>query len=387
MQKELELYLHIPFCVRKCRYCDFLSFAKDESVQKAYVQALCEEIKEWDGFDNRPISTIFIGGGTPSILPATEIGKILQTIREKRDPSFPDPAEITIECNPGTVNARTLQDYRDCGINRISFGLQSADNRELETLGRIHSWEEFQVSYELARKAGFTNINVDLMSALPGQTVESWQRTLEKVLALEPEHISAYSLIIEEGTPFYQMYGEADRCRREDEPQSLLPSEEEEREMYEDTGRILAKYGYHRYEISNYAKKGKECRHNCGYWTGTEYKGFGLGASSLLWHRRYRNTESLKSYLERKWQPELTENLTPQDEMEETMILGLRMMQGVSRAEFRKKYGKDVMEIYGDIIQKYEKMGLLTVNLNGISLTEAGISVSNVILSDFLVSE
>lgn len=387
MQKELELYLHIPFCVRKCRYCDFLSFAKDESVQKAYVQALCEEIKEWDGFDNRPISTIFIGGGTPSILPATEIGKILQTIREKRDPSFPDPAEITIECNPGTVNARTLQDYRDCGINRISFGLQSADNRELETLGRIHSWEEFQVSYELARKAGFTNINVDLMSALPGQTVESWQRTLEKVLALEPEHISAYSLIIEEGTPFYQMYGEADRCRREDEPQSLLPSEEEEREMYEDTGRILAKYGYHRYEISNYAKKGKECRHNCGYWTGTEYKGFGLGASSLLRHRRYRNTESLKSYLERKWQPELTENLTPQDEMEETMILGLRMMQGVSRAEFRKKYGKDVMEIYGDIIQKYEKMGLLTVNLNGISLTEAGISVSNVILSDFLVSE
>ena len=254
MQKELELYLHIPFCVRKCRYCDFLSFAKDEEVQNAYVQALCEEIKGWDGFENRPISTIFIGGGTPTILPARKISRILETIQEKRDQGFPAPKEITIECNPGTVDEADLQTFLSSGSNRISFGLQSADNRELETLGRIHSWEEFLESYRLARKAGFENINVDLMSALPGQTPAGWRRTLEKVLALQPEHISAYSLIIEEETPFYQIYGEADRCRREDAPQSLLPSEEEEREMYEDTGRILAAHGYHRYEISNYAK-------------------------------------------------------------------------------------------------------------------------------------
>ena len=387
MQKELELYLHIPFCVRKCRYCDFLSFAKDEEVQDAYVQALCEEIKGWDGFVNRPISTIFIGGGTPTILPARKISRILETIQEKRDQGFPAPEEITIECNPGTVDEADLQTFLSSGINRISFGLQSADNRELETLGRIHSWEEFLESYRLARKAGFENINVDLMSALPGQTPAGWRRTLEKVLALQPEHISAYSLIIEEGTPFYQIYGEADRCRREDEPQSLLPSEEEEREMYEDTGRILAAHGYHRYEISNYAKGGKECRHNCGYWTGIEYKGFGLGASSLLQKRRYRNTESLESYLDGAWQPEMVEALTRENEMEETVILGLRMMEGVSGEKFYQKYGKHLTDIYEETIRKYVKMGLMEADKQGIRLTESGISVSNVILSDFLISE
>ena len=387
MQKELELYLHIPFCVRKCRYCDFLSFAKDKEVQDAYVQALCEEIKGWDGFVNRPISTIFIGGGTPTILPARKISRILETIQEKRDQGFPAPEEITIECNPGTVDEADLQTFLSSGINRISFGLQSADNRELETLGRIHSWEEFLESYRLARKAGFENINVDLMSALPGQTPAGWRRTLEKVLALQPEHISAYSLIIEEGTPFYQIYGEADRCRREDEPQSLLPSEEEEREMYEDTGRILAAHGYHRYEISNYAKGGKECRHNCGYWTGIEYKGFGLGASSLLQKRRYRNTESLESYLDGAWQPEMVEALTRENEMEETVILGLRMMEGVSGEKFYQKYGKHLTDIYEETIRKYVKMGLMEADKQGIRLTESGISVSNVILSDFLISE
>ena len=387
MQKELELYLHIPFCVRKCRYCDFLSFAKNEEVQDAYVQALCEEIKGWDGFVNRPISTIFIGGGTPTILPARKISRILETIQEKRDQGFPAPEEITIECNPGTVDEADLQTFLSSGINRISFGLQSADNRELETLGRIHSWEEFLESYRLARKAGFENINVDLMSALPGQTPAGWRSTLEKVLALQPEHISAYSLIIEEGTPFYQIYGEADRCRREDEPQSLLPSEEEEREMYEDTGRILAAHGYHRYEISNYAKGGKECRHNCGYWTGIEYKGFGLGASSLLQKRRYRNTESLESYLDGAWQPEMVEALTRENEMEETVILGLRMMEGVSGEKFYQKYGKHLTDIYEETIRKYVKMGLMEADKQGIRLTESGISVSNVILSDFLISE
>ena len=385
MQKELELYLHIPFCVKKCRYCDFLSFTASEKIQKSYVQALCEEIKGWDGFRNRPISTIFIGGGTPSILPAQEIGRILKLIEEKRDHRFSKPEEITIECNPGTVDEATLKAYREYGINRLSFGLQSADNQELKILGRIHTWEEFLESYDLARQAGFENINVDLMSALPGQSADSWRQTLEKVLSLKPEHISAYSLIIEEGTPFYQLYGEADRRRREDEPQTMLPTEETEREMYEDTGRILADMGYYRYEISNYAKAGKECRHNCGYWTGIEYKGFGLGASSLLEHRRYRNTDSLEIYRKEGCHMEQTELLTEETEIEETMILGLRMMKGVSKKEFYHKYKKNITDIYGDIIRKYVKMGLMEENSHAIKLTEQGISVSNVILSDFLL--
>ena len=385
MQKELELYLHIPFCVKKCRYCDFLSFTASEKIQKSYVQALCEEIKGWDGFRNRPISTIFIGGGTPSILPAQEIGRILKLIEEKRDHRFSKPEEITIECNPGTVDEATLKAYREYGINRLSFGLQSADNQELKILGRIHTWEEFLESYHLARQAGFENINVDLMSALPGQSADSWRQTLEKVLSLKPEHISAYSLIIEEGTPFYQLYGEADRRRREDEPQTMLPTEETEREMYEDTGRILADMGYYRYEISNYAKAGKECRHNCGYWTGIEYKGFGLGASSLLEHRRYRNTDSLEIYRKEGCHMEQTELLTEETEIEETMILGLRMMKGVSKKEFYHKYKKNITDIYGDIIRKYVKMGLMEENSHAIKLTEQGISVSNVILSDFLL--
>ncbi len=385
MQKELELYLHIPFCVKKCRYCDFLSFTASEKIQKSYVQALCEEIKGWDGFRNRPISTIFIGGGTPSILPAQEIGRILKLIEEKRDHRFSKPEEITIECNPGTVDEATLKAYREYGINRLSFGLQSADNQELKILGRIHTWEEFLESYHLARQAGFENINVDLMSALPGQSADSWRQTLEKVLSLKPEHISAYSLIIEEGTPFYQLYGEADRRRREDEPQTMLPTEETEREMYEDTGRILADMGYYRYEISNYAKAGKECRHNCGYWTGIEYKGFGLGSSSLLEHRRYRNTDSLEIYRKEGSHMEQTELLTEETEIEETMILGLRMMKGVSKKEFYHKYKKNITDIYGDIIRKYVKMGLMEENSHAIKLTEQGISVSNVILSDFLL--
>lgn len=384
MKREMEIYIHIPFCIKKCSYCDFLSFSADRALQKAYVQALCREIEQWEGFADSKVTTLFIGGGTPSALPSEDITAIMDTLRKKTASGREELKEASIECNPGTADMEKLLAYQACGMNRISFGLQSADNQELKTLGRIHTWEEFQESYDMAREAGFRNINVDLMSALPGQTVQSYCQTLERVTQLDPEHISAYSLIIEEGTPFYQRYAQAERKRAEDEPQDLLPSEEEERGMYEATLEILRKKGYHRYEISNYAKEGKECRHNCGYWTGVEYKGFGLGAASLLNHIRYQNTDSMKQYLEGKEITEEIQRLTRRDEIDETMILGLRMMQGVKKKEFLQKYHMSMEEMYGDVIKKYADMGLLENSPETLRLTNAGIPVSNVILADFL---
>lgn len=386
MKREMELYIHIPFCARKCSYCDFLSFVSNRETQKHYIQALCREIEDWQCFSDSLVSTVFIGGGTPSVLPAQDIAQVMEVLHKKWTLTGEMPPEITIECNPGTVDREKLETYRSCGINRISFGLQSANNRELKMLGRIHTLEEFMESYELARKTGFSNINIDLMSALPGQTVQSYRRTLEMAASLQPEHISAYSLIIEEGTDFYARYAEADQKRANDEPQNLLPTEEEERCMYEDTLSLLDQHGYHRYEISNYAKEGKECRHNCGYWTGVEYKGFGLGAASLLNHVRYQNTTSLAQYLSGKNQPQITEKLSAGDEMEETMILGLRMMRGVDRKKFYEKYGINIESVYGDILEKYMKMELMCQEDNCIKLTKKGISVSNVILADFINS-
>ena len=248
----MELYVHIPFCVKKCAYCDFLSFPQGEEIQRRYVEKLMEEIRTVSaGFHDTPVSSVFVGGGTPSVLKARWMKELFDCLRASFH--IEETAEISMEANPGTVDREKLRIYREAGINRLSFGLQSADNRELKALGRIHTWEEFLDSFHQARIAGFTNINVDLMSALPGQTVDSWRKTLEKVLELKPEHISAYSLIIEEGTPFYEKY--------EDHPE-LLPPEEEERQMYHDTKRILHEHGYERYEISNYARAGYACRHN-----------------------------------------------------------------------------------------------------------------------------
>lgn len=287
MKKELELYIHIPFCVRKCAYCDFRSAPAGREVQAQYVDRLLEEIQKAAPLaEDYEVVSAFFGGGTPSILPKEEIGRVMELLHRQFD--WKADAEVTIEANPGTVDGRKLDAYRSFGINRISFGLQSADNEELQKLGRIHTWEQFLESYESARAVGFTNINVDLMSALPGQTRKSWQETLQKVLVLNPEHISAYSLIIEEGTPFYEKYA--------DHPE-LLPPEDEERQMYYDTKRILAEQGYERYEISNYARKGYACRHNLGYWSRRDYKGFGLGASSLLNSVRSTVQEDLTEYL------------------------------------------------------------------------------------------
>ena len=377
-RKPLELYIHIPFCVRKCAYCDFLSGPSTLEVREAYVNCLIEEIRQckkveagnpdnrWAPCDPKEYEVVsaFFGGGTPSILTPDQIRRIMEALKETYD--WNPQAEVTIEANPGTVDEEKLKTYLDCGINRISFGLQSTNNEELRKLGRIHTWEEFLESYQKARAAGFTNINVDLMSALPGQTVDSWRETLEKVLELKPEHISAYSLIIEEGTPFYEKY--------EDHPE-LLPPEDEERQMYHDTKRIFHEHGYERYEISNYAKAGYACRHNLGYWERTKYKGFGLGSASLLGNMRYTNTRELKQYL--KGQIKGTEEeLSEQDIREETFFLGLRKMEGIDPGPYRAHYEK--------LLEKLQMQQLLEEKDGRIYLTEYGIDISNYVLAQFL---
>lgn len=379
-KKELEIYLHIPFCAMKCAYCDFLSFRAPEKAWWEYGEKLAEEIYgQAEAFTDRIVTSLFIGGGTPSIMPAQYLGELLDILQNCF--TFAEDAEVTIEANPGTLTMDKLETCLAGGINRLSLGLQSTDNNELKQLGRIHSYDEFLKSYQRARQAGFTNINIDLMSGLPGQTVQSWKHSLRKVLMLKPEHISAYGLIIEEGTPFYERY--------HNHPEEL-PDEETDREMYHLTKTILAGQGYSRYEISNYAKPGYECRHNIGYWTGADYLGLGLGASSYINGCRYHNTADRQEYLSLDLQTPGAaardiQELSHQEKMEEFMFLGLRMTQGISGSEFLGRFGENMWNIYGTVIERLARRGLLVVEAPFIRLTELGIDVSNQVLSEFLL--
>lgn len=403
--KELELYLHIPFCAKKCAYCDFLSAPAGRKTQEAYVEALKREIHTFPEKEKYRVSTVFFGGGTPSILEAGKITEIMDLLHQEF--LFLPDAEVTIECNPGTAGLHKLAEYRKAGINRLSLGLQSSKNQELSLLGRIHTWEDFLQTYDAARKVGFDNINVDLMSALPGQSVQSWRETLEAVLALCPQHISAYSLIIEEGTSFYETYHEDDERRSRGENPRYLPSEEEEREMYCMTEELLAEAGMERYEISNYALPGFACRHNIGYWNGTEYAGFGLGASSLLQLSRpyqkiekgipeleekktsglYRvkNPDSMEKYLKGDFSEREYELLTRQNQMEEFMFLGLRMIKGISEKEFETKFGIRIDEVYQNVLKRQQTLGFLERKEGGIRLTSRGLDVSNAVMAEFLL--
>ena len=378
-KRELELYIHIPFCAKKCDYCDFLSFAAPESVYRAYTEKLMEEIcYQSVSYKEYVVVSIFIGGGTPSVLPYGYLETVMSVVRENYDVS--PQAEITVEVNPGTITADKLVSYQRGGINRISLGLQSAVNTELEALGRIHSFEDFLRSYQLVRQAGFQNINVDLMSAIPGQTLDSWKNTLRKVVMLRPEHISAYSLIVEEGTPFYERYGKDG---------TGLPEEDVDREMYHFTKSYLAEKGYERYEISNYAKPGYACQHNIGYWTGREYLGVGLGASSYIEDTRFHNVEDLKDYLaldmmQKRCGDIVDEQLDEQDKMEEFMILGLRLTRGVSGSEFIEKFGQNMWNIYSRVLPELLKEGLLEMDAPYIKLTEFGLDVSNQVFGRLL---
>lgn len=387
-KKPLSIYLHIPFCVRKCYYCDFLSVPAEEAVWKRYVDCLITEIQaEAPKYTDYEVQTLFIGGGTPSLLTTELITKLLVCVKGCFD--LAEGAEITIEVNPGTVNEQKLMAYRACGINRLSIGLQSAQNKELQLLGRIHTYETFEKTYYDAIKFGFNNINIDLMSAIPGQTVQSYRDTLQRVLSLSPQpsHISAYSLIIEEGTPFF-----------ENTPD--LPDEEADREMYKITDDILKECGFARYEISNYAKSGYACRHNIVYWRRGDYVGFGIGAASLVCNVRFCNESDLDVYMA-GWEqyrhsnkkPDLVrdkQELSINGQIEEFMFLGLRMTEGVSIEGFEALFGKSIYEVYPGIIERLLGQELLVLkegtndNDTRLALSSFGLDVSNVVMAEFL---
>lgn len=451
-RQRLGIYIHIPFCVHKCIYCDFLSSPADVHTRKQYVRALINEIyltregkcankliknvlqgdntsyedmeepavngltSDYALYDTvcmadyektimqedisgcvddiksengHIVTSIFIGGGTPSAIDAEDISDILDAVRKNYNVS--DKAEITIECNPGTMDKKKAVIYRKAGINRISFGLQSTDNNELRMLGRIHTYEQFMESYKIAREAGFDNINIDLMSALPGQTMESFKAVLEKALSLGAEHISVYSLIVEEGT------------RLSDNIDSFppIPSDDEDRQMYYMTKEMLSSYGYEQYEISNYAQKGYECKHNLKYWERCDYLGFGIGAASLYGGRRYTNISDIGRYmdvlaeitnaLDKSYVNELLqirtdmEELSKEDEMSEYMFLGLRKTKGIDITDFKEEFGTDIKDIFGEAIEDNIARGLLIHDGNCLYLSKRGIDISNTVMSDFIL--
>lgn len=386
--KTMELYFHIPFCVRKCLYCDFLSFPASEGERERYMSALIRETRERaEECRSYPVSSVFLGGGTPSVVETAQIEELLHVV--KKNYTITSDIECTIEINPGTVDEEKLKRYREAGLNRISIGLQSADNGELVTLGRIHNWQQFLDTYNAAIKVGFENINVDVMSALPGQGVDSFQSTLLKVLSLNPPpvHISVYSLILEEGTPLFAM-------QKKGEIQ--LPDEDTDRIMYKETGKILEQFGYQRYEISNYAKEGFVCKHNCGYWRRQNYLGFGIGAASLFNNTRFKNCEDINRYLINPLDcREEIKRLSPEEQMEEFMFLGLRLTEGVSTKEFERNFGLRMEAVYGDVIArniedgliqwKYRR-GVFDQETKQLSLTEYGTDVSNYVMAQFLLT-
>lgn len=376
----LELYFHIPFCVRKCLYCDFLSGAYDKKVQDAYMEALLTEAvgraKECAEYE---VQTVFIGGGTPSVVDASWIERLLKTVRKHF--AMAQDAEISMEVNPGTVDLDKLLRYRSAGVNRLSIGLQSANDEELKMLGRIHTYSQFLNTYKGAVEAGFENCNVDIMAALPGQTRESYKETLEAVLNLTPppKHISAYSLIVEEGTHFAEL---------DSQNRLSLPEEEAEREMYWEAHGMLEKAGYEQYEISNYAMPGYACRHNAGYWKRKDYLGFGIGAASLIHNQRFSNETDLHKYIEAPLSSRgQAATLSVEEQMEEFMFLGLRMTAGIYVREFEKAFDVPIREIYGSVIEKSIEEGLLRFSVDGeyLTLTERGIDISNYVLSRFLL--
>jgi oxygen-independent coproporphyrinogen-3 oxidase len=394
-KKPMALYLHIPFCKRKCEYCDFLSFSTaGTAAQAEYCAALCREIAQAGMIYGGDfiINTVFIGGGTPSFILPGHIEAITDAVNKAFEVA-PD-AEISMEMNPGTLDMHggnaALEVYRRSGINRISIGLQTADDRALKAIGRIHTFADFIRTYDMVRASGFDNVNIDLMSALPGQSYAGYMASLEQTVGLKPEHLSCYSLILEEGTPLYE--------RRDS---LVLPDEDTERKMYHDTVSVLKDAGYVHYEISNFAWPGYECRHNIAYWRRQDYLGLGLGASSCVNEIRWKEPSDMGSYIRltkgkgsdakeergfpfRPYVEEL-QRLTEKDRMEETFFVGLRMMEGISTEAFRTAFGRTVSEVYGKLPEKLESEGLVTLRDGRIALTDYGVDVSNYVMAQFLM--
>jgi oxygen-independent coproporphyrinogen-3 oxidase len=373
MSDKISLYIHIPFCKKKCLYCDFPSYENMESSINEYVKVLSEEVKD---LKYKKFNTIFIGGGTPTFLSLKEWRVLKEALNSKL---VEQPIEFTVEVNPGTADKEKLVFLKNMGVNRLSIGLQAWQESLLKNLGRIHSRIDFLELYKSARKIGFDNINIDLMYGLPGQSFENWKETLDQVTLLKPEHISCYSLIIEENTPFYNMHQQGI---------IKLPSEEEERKMNEFTISYLREKGYTRYEISNWAKKDKECKHNLVYWDLDNYIGCGSGAHSYIDGFRFNNEESVKRYISDSFKEKEKKKIknSLENDMEEFVFLGLRKMKGISIDKFNRKFKKSIFDVYGRVIQKYVENGYLILDENNLFLSEKGIEVSNSIMCDFIIS-
>ena len=375
----MQIYIHIPFCERKCNYCDFLSAPADPHVREMYVNALMREIRGRAGSVGREdaITTIYIGGGTPSTLSAKQLGDIFATVSQEYRVA-PD-AEVTVEVNPKSADRDMLHFLRGIGFNRLSIGMQSMHRSELELLGRIHTPEDFEACFDNARRAGFKNISVDVMTAIPGQNEHVLEQTMQKVISLNPEHVSTYSLIIERGTPFFEQFGDVE---------GPVVGEETERKLYWMTVDMLKSNGYRHYEISNFAKPGYESVHNTGYWKRKYYLGMGLGASSCLpaagGDERCSNTKDLEKYLANPLTREESSILSRKDMIEETMYLGLRMMEGVDTDAFEKQFGVTVRSIYGDVIDDLVAQGLVYEGASSLTLTDMGIDYGNYVFAKFL---
>ncbi len=374
--KKIGIYIHIPFCKQKCYYCDFISFAQKEELQEKYVKAIIQEIEYFlKENQNLKIATIYIGGGTPSSINSRHIEKILQLFAPYQ------PEEVTIEVNPGTVNREKLETYKKVGVNRLSIGLQSSENRLLKNIGRIHNFEDFLTTYHLAKEIGFSNINVDFMIGLPEQSIADVKNTLEKVVKLEPKHISVYSLIVEENTKIAQML---------EKGEIKLPEEEEERNMYGYAKNFLELQGYHHYEISNFAKKDYESRHNLDCWEQKEYVGFGLAAHSYIEKIRYSNTEDLENYIQNCEEGNFQKNKIIQEKQnefmqeQEYMMLGLRKIDGISIQSFKNKFGENPIFIFRKELNQLVEEGLVVVTENHIKLTRKGLDFANLVWEEFV---
>lgn len=377
--EELGIYIHIPFCKQKCFYCDFCSFANKNEMQEKYVEAVINEIKIITHKEKYTVTTIYLGGGTPSILNPEYIKNILQEIKSSFE--ILDDAEITIEINPGTVNEEKLKKYKEYGINRLSIGLQSANDKILKKIGRIHDYKQFEETFFYARKCGFKNINVDLMIGLPTQAVEDVKQTLEKIIQKNPEHISVYSLIIEEGTIIEKMINEN---------KLQLPDEETERIMYWTVVNELKENGYNQYEISNFSKKTYESKHNTNCWKQKQYIGLGTSAHSYLNKKRYSNTNNIEEYIKNIQESNISKNITIHEEqteestMNEYMLLGLRMIQGININEFKQKFKTDPTIKYKEILEKLQKENLIQITKTSIKLTKQGIDFGNIVWEEFI---
>lgn len=375
-KNKIGIYVHIPFCKKKCDYCDFISYCgKDDLIEK-YVDSVKKEIDHVK--IKSEITTIYIGGGTPSYIDSKFIVQILEKIKEK---NVAQDAEITIEVNPGTITQEKLQDYIDCGINRISIGLQTTNDELLKQIGRIHNYEQFLETYKLAKKVGFKNINVDLMLGLPNQRIIDLKESLENVLRLAPKHISVYSLIVEDGTPI------ANKIKNE---KLKLPDDELERNMYWYVKNTLELNGYKHYEISNFAKKGYESKHNMNCWNQMEYVGIGTAAHSYRDITRYSNTEDIKEYIKNVQKGEFEKNRIiheiqkEEDSKKEFMLLGLRKIDGLKISEFKNKFGDNPIYLYRNELKKLSDEKLIIIQDDNIRLSNKGIDLANLVWEEFV---